>query len=48
VTDEGRFAQLEARVEACEEYIQALLLLQEAQHRARLRAAGEHLRLVDW
>jgi hypothetical protein len=46
VTDAERIAELEQRVTACEEYIKAWLILEDAKRRARDRANGEHLRPV--
>jgi hypothetical protein len=47
VTDTERIAALEERVAACEEYIQVWLILEDAKRRARDRANGDHLHLVD-
>jgi hypothetical protein len=47
VSGEDRIAALEERVAALEEFIQAWLLIEDARHRARERANGTHLRLVD-
>jgi hypothetical protein len=46
VSDVDRIAVLEARVAACEEYIKAWLILEEAKLRRRERAEGQHLRPV--
>jgi hypothetical protein len=46
VTDVDRIAQLEERVAACEEYITAWLILEDAKRRAREQANGTHLRPV--
>jgi hypothetical protein len=47
VNDAERIAALEQRVAVCEAYIKAWRILEEAKQRARDRANGEHLRLVD-